>query len=563
MIHSLFIINGAGDVFMEKHWKTVVGKSICDYFFEAQSKCANSEDVPPVIATPHHYLVNIFRNNLYFVAVLTNEVAPLFVIEFLHRIMDVFEYYFGECTETSLKDNYVVVYELLDEMLDSGLPLATETNILEELIKRPNIILKMTKLITGDDTNFGNTLPSSQLSNIPWRRMGIRYTNNEAYFDLIEEIDAIIDRNGVTVIVAISGEGAKNLSRGMESGITWRTGRIVHRSTNEILIDIIETLDAIIDQRGTIISAEVNGVIDCCIKLSGNPDLTLSFVNPRLLDDVSFHPCVRLKKWESERVLSFIPPDGNFRLISYHIGSQNAISIPIYVKHNIQFREGSSGRFELTVGPKQTMGKTLEAVVIECSMPKSVLNCTLTPTQGKCTFDPVKKILVWDIGKIESKTQAAARLPSLRGNIVLSTGQPLPESNPVLNVRFTLNQIAISGIRVQRVDMHGEKYKPFKGVKSLFKTMGKRGRKPIKSDSNTRLEKSRESARQCRHRKKLRYEYLEELVTDREKAIVQLQQELERLRTICQYLDQNGTNNEIRQELAQWKDDPDVINLMK
>lgn len=26
--------------------------------------------------------------------------------------------------------------------------------------------------------------------------------------------------------------------------------------------------------------------------------------------------------WQSERVLSFIPPDGNFRLISYHIGSQ-------------------------------------------------------------------------------------------------------------------------------------------------------------------------------------------------------------------------------------------------
>ena len=72
--------------------------------------------------------------------------------------------------------------------------------------------------------------------------------------------------------------------------------------------------------------------------------------------------------------------------------------------------------------------------------------------------------------------------------------------------------------------------------------MGKRGRKPMKSDSNTRLEKSRESARQCRHRKKLRYEYLEELVTDREKAIVQLQQELERLRSICQYLDQHGIN---------------------
>ncbi|CAF2850650.1 unnamed protein product [Rotaria sp. Silwood2] len=345
-------------------------------------------------------------------------VAPLFVIEFLHRIMDVFEDYFGECTETSLKDNYVIVYELLDEMLDSGLPLATETNILKELIKPPNIFRKVANLVTGDNTNISNTLPSSQLSNIPWRRMGVKYTNNEAYFDLIEEIDAIIDRNGATIM------------------------------------------------------CEIQGYIDCCVKLSGMPDLTLSFVNPRLLDDVSFHPCVRLKKWESERVLSFIPPDGNFRLISYHIGSQNTISIPIYVKHNIQFREGSSGRFELTVGPKQTMGKTLEAVVIECTMPKSVLNCTLTPTQGKSTFDPVKKILVWDIGKIESNAQSAARLPSLRGNIVLSTGQPIPESNPILNVRFTLNQIAISGIRVQRVDMHGEKYKPFKGVKYIT-TVGK------------------------------------------------------------------------------------------
>ncbi|CAF3616539.1 unnamed protein product, partial [Rotaria sp. Silwood2] len=61
--------------------------------------------------------------------------------------------------------------------------------------------------------------------------------------------------------------------------------------------------------------------IDCSIKLSGMPDLTLNFVDPRLFDDVSFHPCVRLKRWEGEHVLSFIPPDGNFRLISYHIAT--------------------------------------------------------------------------------------------------------------------------------------------------------------------------------------------------------------------------------------------------
>ena len=88
--------------------------------------------------------------------------------------------------------------------------------------------------------------------------------------------------------------------------------------------------------------------------------------------------------------------------------------------------------------------------------------------------------------------------------------------------------------------------------------MGKRGRKPMKSDSNTRLEKSRESARQCRHTKKLRYEYLEELVSDREKAILQLQHELERIRSICRQIDHGEINEAIRQELIQWKDEADV-----
>lgn len=100
---------------------------------------------------------------------------------------------------------------------------------------------------------------------------------------------------------------------------------------------------------GSTITAEIQGVIDACVKLTGMPDLTLSFMvspppgaggggvqraalcplpstqNPRLLDDVSFHPCVRFKRWEAERILSFIPPDGSFRLLSYHVSSQKSV----------------------------------------------------------------------------------------------------------------------------------------------------------------------------------------------------------------------------------------------
>lgn len=87
------------------------------------------------------------------------------------------------------------------------------------------------------------------------------------------------------------------------------------------------------------------------------PDLCLSFVNPRLFDDVSFHPCVRFRRWESERVMSFVPPDGNFRLMSYHIGAQNVVSIPLQVRHHISFKEVGGGKIEIQLSAKQTMGR--------------------------------------------------------------------------------------------------------------------------------------------------------------------------------------------------------------
>ncbi|CAF0712294.1 unnamed protein product [Brachionus calyciflorus] len=77
--------------------------------------------------------------------------------------------------------------------------------------------------------------------------------------------------------------------------------------------------------------------------------------------------------------------------------------------------------------------------------------------------------------------------------------------------------------------------------------MGKRGRKPgVKQDGVSKLERSRLSARECRVRKKLRYEYLEELVQDREKAISALEHELELYRKVCEQIDSGNITEELR-----------------
>lgn len=68
---------------------------------------------------------------------------------------------------------------------------------------------------------------------------------------------------------------------------------------------------------GVLVKCEINGEVQVNSHITGLPDLTLSFVNPSILDDVRFHPCVRFRPWESNQILSFVPPDGQFKLMNY------------------------------------------------------------------------------------------------------------------------------------------------------------------------------------------------------------------------------------------------------
>jgi hypothetical protein len=44
------------------------------------------------------------------------------------------------------------------------------------------------------------------------------------------------------------------------------------------------------------------------------------------------------------------------------------VAIPVYLKHNIFYREGSAGRFDVSIGAKSTMGKTVSTFIIFIEM---------------------------------------------------------------------------------------------------------------------------------------------------------------------------------------------------
>ena len=69
-------------------------------------------------------------------------------IIFLHRLSSVLVEYFKELEEESIRDNFVIIYELLDEMMDFGYPQTTESKILQEYV-RMFYLLSYAKLIVA------------------------------------------------------------------------------------------------------------------------------------------------------------------------------------------------------------------------------------------------------------------------------------------------------------------------------------------------------------------------------------------------------------------------------
>lgn len=75
------------------------------------------------------------------------DVLPINVVECLSRVADIFVDYFGELNEHAIKDHFITVYELLDEMLDNGLPTNMEPNVLKEMITPPSMLNKVSPLL--------------------------------------------------------------------------------------------------------------------------------------------------------------------------------------------------------------------------------------------------------------------------------------------------------------------------------------------------------------------------------------------------------------------------------
>jgi AP-3 complex subunit mu len=212
--------------------------------------------------------------------------------------------------------------------------------------------------------------------------------------------------------------------------------------------------------------------------MSGIPDLTLIFNTPGVIEDCSFHPCVRYARWERENVVSFVPPDGPFTLMNYRITERSA-SLPIGVRALAGWRDGiGKATFSLTTKPMTIRSASgagaslvgagdvsIEDVKLTVTVPKAVKSTDFTADMGHVAIDSRTNDINWNVRSFPRE-----KSPELAGTLFLPPGVPSIIESVSATLQFTATGQTASGLSVKDLILSSEKYQFFKGVRTILRS---------------------------------------------------------------------------------------------
>jgi AP-4 complex subunit mu-1 len=421
MISQFYILSPRGDTIITRDFRGDIVKGTAEIFFRKVKFWKG--DAPPIFNSDGINYCFVKNNGLFFVATTTVNISPCFVVELLTTMTKVFKDYCGVLNEESIRKNFVLVYELLDEAIDFGFPQSTSTEILKDCVFNTPVMVEAPK--TNNFTNFSmntRTVPSSAVHR-----------------------------------PVVAKDGNKK---------------------NEIFVDILEKLTVCLNANGYVVNSAIDGHIQMKSYLSGNPDLKLALNDDLcigkegamssgsvVLDDCNFHECVDLTDFEHQRILSFYPPDGEFSVMNYRITSD--YRVPFRIFPTITVDEGDL-RAEIVIKvraeiPEQNYGSN---VVLSCSLPKSTHHCSfeLHPGGSGQTTEYVQQDqkFIWNLRKFqgggEHSIKAKVSFASPCRSVQKETG---PISMNFEIPMFNVSNLNVKYLKINQVSNN----KPFRWVR--------------------------------------------------------------------------------------------------
>jgi AP-1 complex subunit mu len=110
---------------------------------------------------------------------------------------------------------------------------------------------------------------------------------------------------------------------------------------------------------------------------------------------ISLCRCVRLARFENDRTISFIPPDGAFDLMTYRLSTQ--VKPLIWVEAQVERHSRSRVEFTIKARSQFKERSTASNVEIELPVPSDASTPSVRTSMGTAVYAPEKEALLWKI----------------------------------------------------------------------------------------------------------------------------------------------------------------------
>ncbi|PHH80509.1 hypothetical protein CDD80_1276 [Ophiocordyceps camponoti-rufipedis] len=408
MISGVLVFNQKGENLIFRAFRNDCRPRLADVF--RIQVISNAQVRSPILTLGSTTFSHVKHENIYLVAITKSNANAALVFEFLYRLIQLGKGYFGKFDEEAVKNNFVLVYELLDEIIDFGYPQNTETDTLKMYITTEGVKSE----VKPQDTSKITMQATGALS---WRKANVRYRKNEAFVDVIEDVNLLMSATGAVLRADVTGQ---IIMRAYLSG----TPECKFGLNDRLLLDN--------DSLQSYPSGNRTGT-----------KATKAAAGSVTLEDCQFHQCVKLGKFDSDRIISFVPPDGEFELMRYR-ATEN-VNLPFKV-HAIVNEVGRT-KVEYSIGIKANFGPKLFAtnVVVRIPTPLNTAKITERCTLGKAKYEPSENNIVWKVGRFTGQSEYVLSAEA----ILTSMTNQRAWSRPPLSLDFSLLMFTSSGLLVR------------------------------------------------------------------------------------------------------------------
>jgi AP-4 complex subunit mu-1 len=404
---------------------------------------------------------------MFVVATTRRNASPSLILELLSRVARVVKDYCGALTEDALRKNAILVYELLDEMLDHGYTQSTNTDSLKHRVHNEPAAVA----------------PRASRDVEKTRRANVSNVANPIAATVFAGVSAAMSTSGARAgAVRVTGAGTANArvaaDAAARSVLAPRDGE---SDRDEIFVDVVEKVNVVFGADGTVAAQDVDGTIRVRNFLHGDPSIRVALSEDLViggsafggggggaggdyatcfLDDANFHECADTSAFDAERVLrADVVPRGEFALMNY----RSSADFPPPFRVATHFDESAPYQVVATITIEAAFSETLACAGLAVTFPtpksKSVVAATTAidtrapPGSQHAAHGAADRAVLWQLKRVKGGETHTLR-------VSMSTREPrVPnikkECGPV-SLSFVVPSLNASRLKVRYLTVDGK-----------------------------------------------------------------------------------------------------------